>query len=512
MIARVFSHWRNLSPRTRRLAVGLAAGAGMAIVSALVAGSLDTYLDVRAPSMTFLCSVILAAIWFGRSVGLATAFFAFFVYNFYLAEPRNAFKFAGLEDVLTLLVFVGVALLIGGLTGTLHDERERAKEHARIFSGLFAVSRTMVESGDADQAMRLLCAGVREIAAERAVIFRSGEGGSPELSHRAPQDAHAPESVRAAAIALLERGASRPDDPEEVSGWRLQVVPAGGERATALAWRPAANARSAEHAIAVRLLAELTGVVMQRTQYLQRQLEMETLEATDRLRTALMSSISHDFRTPLSTILTSASSLQAYGDQFSAATRADLLTSIQEEAERLNRFVRNILDMTRLEAGVVQPSEEWIDPLEALDNVGERMQKRLGDRKLTIDAPAAVPAIFVDPLLLEQAIVNVIENALVHTPASSAIRIGADYGDHAVRLWVEDEGPGVPASELTHIFDKFHRVQNPQNTQGAGLGLAISKGFVEAMQGEIKAASPAHDGRGLKVEFTFPLQAALAGA
>jgi two-component system sensor histidine kinase KdpD len=114
--------------------------------------------------------------------------------------------------------------------------------------------------------------------------------------------------------------------------------------------------------------------------------------------------------------------------------------------------------------------------------------------------------------LLEQAMINVIENALVHTPAGSAIRIGADYSTESVRLWIEDEGPGVPGAELPLIFDKFHRLESTQNTQGAGLGLAISKGFVEAMRGEIRAMSPAQHERGLRIEFVFPLQTELANA
>jgi two-component system sensor histidine kinase KdpD len=166
--------------------------------------------------------------------------------------------------------------------------------------------------------------------------------------------------------------------------------------------------------------------------------------------------------------------------------------------------------MTRLEAGVIKPREEWIDPVEIIDEVRERMSKRFAGRALVVDAPAALPAIIVDRLLLEQAVINVIENALVHTPEGASIRIGADVGDEQVRLWVEDEGPGVPSGELSRIFDKFHRIETTQNTQGAGLGLAISKGFVDAMQGEIKAISPAIDGHGLRIEFTFPLQAALA--
>lgn len=502
MLDRATRHWRKLNPKTRRLIIGLAAGIVLPIFSAFAAGAMETHLDVRAPSMTFLCSVIVAAIWLGRRAALLTALFAFFIYNFYLTEPRNTIAFAGFEDVFTLLIFVGTALLLGGLAGHLHDERERAREQARVFSGLFDVSRDMAACVSKQGAIETLVHGVRRIAVREVAVFQAKPGV-------ALWGEDAPPTVQEAARRMLS--AAGPDSREE-AGWRLQVLRTGGKGIAVLAWRPPPRESGGVHEIAVRLLIDLTLSAVERIQSLDHQIEIDTLAATDKLRTALMSSISHDFRTPLSTILTSASSLQAYGDQFSPGTRADLLASIQEEAERLNRFVSNILNMTRLDAGVVAPREEWIDPLEIVENVEARVRRRLGGRSVEIVTPAAAPAIRVDPLLLEQALLNAVDNALVHTPSRCAIRIGADYGKQNLRLWVEDDGPGVSGPELPRIFDKFHRLTVGQGAQGAGLGLAISKGFIEAMHGRVRAVSPVRQGRGLRIEFVFPLQAALAGA
>ncbi len=505
MLDQVPLYWRGLSPKTQRLALGLTFGALAPIPSSLIAGALDAYLNVHAPNMVFLCSVILAAIWFGRTVATASAIFAFFIYNFYLTEPRGSFAFAGWEDVLTLLIFCGVALLIGGLAGNLHDERERAEEQVRIFADLFAVSRPLAECSDANTALRLLADGVRQMAGQEGVIFTFDRDANVNVAYCAPADAAPPETIRSAARNLL-KGQPTSESPEP--GWRLQGVLAGNERVAALAWRPLRRAQPEQLAIAVRLLIELTGIAIQRAQYMKRQLEMETLAATERLRTALMSSISHDFRTPLSTILTSSSSLLTYGEQFSPTTRADLLTSIQEEAERLNRFIGNIMDMTRLDAGALKPRFEWTDPLEVLDNVEERIRRRVDARKLDLHAPAAAPSICVDRVLLEQALYNVAENALIHTPPGSRINLGVSYADEEVELWVEDNGPGVPHADLERIFDKFQRLQASGDRQGAGLGLAISKGFVDAMSGHISAQ--ASEGGGLKIVLAFPHQAAMA--
>jgi two-component system sensor histidine kinase KdpD len=497
--------WRTWSPKTRRLALGLAAGVLLPLASALIARALDTYLDVRAPSMTFLCSVILAAIWFGRRVGLATALFAFFIYNFYLTEPHYTFGFAGFDDVLTLLIFIGTAALIGGLTGNLHDQRERAQAQVEIFSSLFALSRKMAEQTSDEGAFALLASGVRQIAAREAVVYAVDADGGLQRVCCEPEGMSGDAILDGAAAQLVRAGVT---EAEAARDWRLLVLRIGERPAALLAWRPAVMVARAEHAIAVRLMADLTANAIERRRYMQRQVEVEAIAETDRLRTALMSSMSHDFRTPLSTILTSATSLQAYGDQFNAATRADLLTSIQEEAERLNRFIGNILDMTRLDSGALKPRQDWIDPLEVFDNVRERVEKRLGARRLRIAAPAAVSSIRVDALLLEQAVLNVVENALVHTSPDCEIRLGADYSGRTVCIWVEDDGPGVPAGELSQIFDKFHRLKSPQNTQGAGLGLAISKGFTEAMHGDVRACH-GEGGRGLRIEFEFPQHAAL---
>ena len=485
MLTQVSSYWDGLS-KSQRFAAGVAAGALLSIFSGLLATTLEAELGVRAPSMSFLLSVILAAIWFGRRVALVTAIFAFLVYNFYLVEPRYTFGFAGFEDVFTLLVFISVALLIGTMAGNLHDQRERAREQVRVLSGLFTVSRSMAECTSEREALEQLASGAREVVAQDAVVYGDdGVGiGAPTL----------------------------PGTGDVLSApWQREDVSAEGERVAVLAWKRAEKAPGAEQAIAVRLLVELARVAIERTRIVQRRVEMDTLAATERLRTALLSSISHDFRTPISTILTSASSLRAFGDQFPPATSADLLVTIEEEAERLNRFVGNVLNMTRLEANVIKPRVEWIDPLEIIEAVQQRLSKRVPEHNLIITAPAAVPSIFVDPLLLEQALVNVIENALVHA-SGGKLHLGADYGDATVRMWVEDEGPGVPQSDLPRIFDKFHRVDGSRNTEGVGLGLAITKGFVEAMKGEVSATSPVRDGRGLRVEFVFPIQADLVTA
>jgi two-component system sensor histidine kinase KdpD len=498
--------------RVRQYAVYIAAALGLALASTLTILVLDAWLGVRSPSMTFLVGVILAAIWFGREGALVSAVISFLVYNFYLVEPRFSFAFAISDELLTLTVYIVIAIIIGGLAGSLRDARVRERGRAHMFSRLFAVGRSISGRAEEAELAQSICDAVREIAGGDAAIAQRTSSGIA-LSGGAASDAPlAPEAFeRALADSALSQVAGPTGGDavgERVDGdWRVYPLAGSGGALGALLWRPAPGvAPAADSEAAVRLIAGLAAVTLERGRLMERRIELDALAAAETLRTALMSSISHDFRTPLSTILASATALRRYPDQIAGGDRADMLASIEEEAERLNRFIGNILDMTRLDASALHVRADWIDPVDVLESAADRVASRAGERRLRRRIPAAAPAIYVDPLLLEQAIVNVLENAIVHTPPSSAIEIGGHAEDGGVRLWVEDDGPGVPARDVERIFDKFHRLERRRGArQGSGLGLSISKGFVEAMGGQIEATSPTTTGRGLRVDIRFPL-------
>ncbi|MEO7026111.1 MAG: ATP-binding protein, partial [Caulobacteraceae bacterium] len=256
-----------------------------------------------------------------------------------------------------------------------------------------------------------------------------------------------------------------------------------------------------------RLLSALLdqgAVALERAGLMTATVENEALRRSDKLRGALFNSISHDLRTPLSTVLGAATTLIDYGATLPAATRADLLDSIREEAERLNRYVGNLLDMTRLEGGALRTRSEWTDARDVLAGAIQRVARRLGKRPLQRDFPVELTTIQIDPGLLEQALVNILENAIAYSPAGLPIET-AVYEDRAnVVISIEDEGPGIPKMELERIFESFRRLQEPSDRgrggrEAAGLGLSIAKGFVEAMGGRIAAASPIHGDRGTRV-------------
>jgi two-component system sensor histidine kinase KdpD len=210
------------------------------------------------------------------------------------------------------------------------------------------------------------------------------------------------------------------------------------------------------------------------------------------LRTALLTSISHDLRTPLSSILGAAGALREFSAKFDEAQKADLVATIVDESERLNRFIANLLDMTKLEAGAVTAKTYLHDLGELVATALKRADKILANHKVEVDLMADIPMVKVDAVLFEQVLFNLLDNAAKYAPAASTIRLQAWREGNQVNLQVLDEGPGIPENDLERIFDKFYRVQKGDHVRaGTGLGLAISRGFVEIMDGTIAAANRA---------------------
>jgi two-component system, OmpR family, sensor histidine kinase KdpD len=245
--------------------------------------------------------------------------------------------------------------------------------------------------------------------------------------------------------------------------------------------------------------------------YLARDIGKARLAAeTDRLRQALLTSISHDLRTPLASIIGSASSLVAHGEELGPQVRMTLLRTIQEEAERLNRFIGNLLDMTRLESGSLVPQSSLVDLSDLVGATLQKAQKILKDHKVEIALEPGLPMLALDMVLMEQVLFNVLDNAAKYAPAGSAILITARREGDSVALEVADEGEGIPEADRERIFDKFYRVHRTDRQRaGTGLGLAICRGFVEAMGGTITAANR-RDRRGAIFTVRLPIPPAQA--
>jgi two-component system sensor histidine kinase KdpD len=209
---------------------------------------------------------------------------------------------------------------------------------------------------------------------------------------------------------------------------------------------------------------------------------------TDRLRSALLTSISHDLKTPLASVLGAAGTLRSLSESLDANTKADLIATIIDEAERLNRFIVNLLDMTKLESGAVVPNAALYDLGEIVGSALRRAGKILGQHRIEVELAKDLPMVAIDPVLFEQVLFNILDNAAKYAPAGTTVRIQSWRDRESVGLQILDEGDGIPPDDLEHIFDKFYRAQKADHVQaGTGLGLAIARGFVEAMNGTVVA-------------------------
>jgi two-component system sensor histidine kinase KdpD len=251
-------------------------------------------------------------------------------------------------------------------------------------------------------------------------------------------------------------------------------------------------------------LLDQAAVAIERIHLAERADQAQVVAQTERLRSALLSSISHDLRTPLASILGAATSLRTFGEAYDRASRADLIATIEDEAERLERFVSNLLDVTRLEAGGLDIRKELNDVEEIVGSALQRAGKVLADHRVEVDLSPDLPMLELDGVLLEQTIFNLLDNAAKYAPAGSTVCVRARRNGDRTIIEVLDEGPGIPSEDLERVFDKFYRIPTADRRRaGTGLGLAISRGFVEAMGGRLVAGNRT-DRSGTVFTITFP--------
>jgi two-component system sensor histidine kinase KdpD len=469
------------------------------VVTALVAPALaliaaeviHSTLGVTRLGILFLASVTVAATIRGSRAGLFAAFISVFAYRLFLHlrtddQPTTA------EDLITLVIFLIVAVITGALAGRARDEAAKARGHAESMGLLFQTSRALSEE-DEETFWPTLTEALAQ-GSDRASIALDANG---------TVRARAGSSEQMAAGEALGRqvlGRSHEARSDEGGTWRARTIPAAAPFAGVLLWEGSGCGSGMEEF--VELVADLGSASLSRSRTREEQLRVEAVEQSGKLRQALLSSISHDFRSPLAAIIGSATSLLEYGDKFDPEVRQDLLSNIRDEGERLNQFVANLLDVTRLQAGVVQPRMQSVNVGEVSAAALERLARHHGSRpKIEVAANCQVAA---DPVLLEQALYNVLDNGLKYAPSENGICITTLSGHEACEIRITDHGPGLSKEDHAGIFSRFHFIKKNGHTKGTGLGLSISHGFVQAMNGTIEARDRSDGLPGLEIAITLP--------
>jgi len=476
--------------------VGLAAGMAMLV---------DRYVESANLAMVFMLSVLVSGLAFGLSPAVLAAAASAFAYNFFFLEPRLTVNIGHPADVLTFAVFFAAALTTGWLTGRVRDQARATARRASAISAVLAATRRLSSAAKAEDAATALAEQLAAATGCKAVVL-TPTGDDLALTAASPALDALSAGDMAAARWSWEKGeaAGVGTGTLPTAAWTFRPLQGVKARAGVVGIEPQAIATEDGERFVAALLDQ-GAVALERAEFAAAAADAEALRRTDRLRGALLNSVSHDLRTPLSTVLGSVTTLIDYGKSLTAKVRDDLLISIREEAERLNRYVGDLLDMSRLEGGAVVTRREWTDVRDVLRAAVERVKRRLEGRRITWDFPDQVTMVMVDASLLEQALVNILENAIAYSPDGTVIEVAAYEDRNNVVVSIEDEGRGIPTAELERVFEKFRRMDEASDRgKGAGLGLAISKGFVEAMGGRIAAASPIHDGRGTRILISLP--------
>lgn len=486
-------------------------GRGMVVVvlCTLLVVAIRRWLPMVAEAnvvMIYLLGVVFVATRYGRGPSITASILSVAAFDFFFVLPYLTFAVADTQYLVTFLVMLVVALVISTLTTRMQQQAEAARERERRTAALYAMSRDFASTRGLDN---LLQAAVRHIEetfdAQVAVLVTNAQGQLHIQSGSA--DFVDDGNERGVAQWVYDHREAAGLGTNTLPGSDALYLPLSASRAVlgVIGVRPRQTRRmlDPEQFHLLETFVNQAALAIERAHLANETEQAKVQIETERMRTSLLSSVSHDLRTPLATITGAATSLIEGDAALDATTRHDLTQAIAEEAERLNRLVRNLLDMTRLESGAVEVRKEW-QPLEEVVGAAlGRLDSQLGDRPLDIAIPADLPLVPIDGVLIEQVLINLLENALKYTPPGSPLTIAARTMDGAIMVEVADRGPGFRPGDEQRIFDKFYRADGAQSG-GVGLGLAISQAVIRVHGGEIQAVHR-RDG-GAVFRFTLPLE------
>jgi two-component system sensor histidine kinase KdpD len=488
------------------------AGSTVAVALALAIGLLiERFIGFQSISLVFLMAVLGSAIAWGLLPSLFACLLSVLAYNFFFLPPLYTLTIAEAENVIALFFFLAVAVIVSNLTAATRRQIVSARAQAKTTAELYAFSRKLAGIGTLDD---LLWATAYQISSmlKLNTVLLLPEGGSLALVSAYPPEDRLDDADMAAARWCWEHNHPTGRGSDTLPGGKWLFLPlrtgSGPIGVIGIDRNQPGPLLTTDERRLLDALADQAAVAIERVSLARGLAEARVLTETERLRAALLTSISHDLRTPLASILGTVSSLRSYLDKYDAGEREELLATLQDEAERLNRFVGNLLDMTRLESGAIELKLDLVDVTEIVGVALERAGNVLAHHRIEVAITPDLPMLRLDAILFEQVLFNLFDNAAKYAPPGSRIDVRARRDGDVVAIEVIDEGPGIPLDDLERIFDKFYRAQaQDRRRAGTGLGLAICRGFVEAQGGRIEAQNRA-DRSGAVLTIRFPAPAA----
>lgn len=481
------------------------------VVVALLAGlGLQEFLGVTNIALVFLIAVLASAVSYGLVPSLFACVVAVLAFNFFFLPPLYTFTIADPENVVALLTFAVVAVIVSNLAARVRAQAVVARERAAITENIYLFSRKLAGVFALDDLLWATSFQIAQMLKVQVVILLPEDGTLAVRAGYPPEDV-LDEADVAAARWVWEHATPAGRGADSLPGAKRLYLPMRTGRGTVgvigLDSAKPGPLLSPDQRRLFDALADQAALAIERVQLAEDVERTRLTSETEKLRAALLTSISHDLRTPLSVILGAASSLKSQEGALDAAAHRELVGTIEEEAERLNHFIANLLDMTRLESGAVRPKFDLVDLGDIVGSALRRAARVLDGHKLSLSLEAGLPPLRLDPVLFEQVLFNLLDNAGKYAPKGSQVDIRASAQPGQVRLDILDEGSGISAEDLDRIFDKFYRMQAADRKRaGTGLGLAISRGFVEAMAGTVTAGNRT-DRSGAIFTVTLPIPA-----
>jgi two-component system sensor histidine kinase KdpD len=506
---------------TRRPGAGYATATAFVALVTLAIGLIPAAVPLGQRSSIYLVAVLGTGAVFGRGPAIAAAVLSFLAFDWFFVAPAHTLHVADPDEWQALLLFLFAAVVTGHLTALLRERVEAANRRERQAVALYQVGKALAGAAPAEAALVAAADRLRDGLALAHCDVVLPDGAQLRPLRGRPLDTSDAATARwvlehgQAAVRGQNRGARRLVRIRQRTA--SAVVPGrfgGGDvGATFLPLTVEGKTVGVLHAVSAaegkqsglaeaRVLAsacDQMALAVERGRLQRETLQAEVLKRTDELRAALLSTVSHDLRTPLAAIKAAAGSLLQQDVAWDEATRLAFTTQIEREADRLNRLVDNLLDLSRIEAGALVLDRQWYPLAELVADTLGRLAGALARHRVETVIPDSLPPVCLDYVLIQQVLANLLENAAKFSPTGACIRISAATAGDSVRVRVEDEGPGLPPTERDRVFERFYRVTQPRprpvaaadqggaaaGARGTGLGLAVCAGFVAAHGGRI---------------------------
>jgi two-component system sensor histidine kinase KdpD len=452
--------------------------------------------------MLYLASIVLSAIFLGRGPSLIAAIAGVLAFDFFLVPPYLTFAVEDTQYLITFILLFVVSLVISSLTARVREQAEAAMRRESQTSVLYDLGRDLTSATGLQDVTQIITSHIERVFGREVAIFLPENGSIRVFANSLNYLPDENDLAVAAWSFEHDQPAGRGTDTLPAASLRCHPLKTANGLVGVLGVRPKESGGflTPEQRQILAAFANQAALAVERARLVEQAQRADLLQATEKLQTALLNSISHDLRTPLVSITGALTSLDEQSDSLDDENRESLILTAREEADRLNRLVGNLLSMTRIESGAIKLHREPGDIQDVIGTALEQLGKRAANHEIKVNVPDDFPLVPMDFTLIVQVVVNLLENAVKYSSSGSLIEVSASPVDGKARLEVADRGVGIPPEDLTRVFDKFYRVQRPESVSGTGLGLSISKGIIEAHHGTIYARARAGGGTVVSVE------------